>query len=144
MDNSVEWFECNGQRYGKGTIVRFSDIALHKYNNYLSNNTAATFLYRDSVYNTLYFLIKDKYSISIDNNVDYIAQIVYPVYCYKKSAVDSAIKNYQEHKKAPDVFNGMLWYILIVVFLLFCNNGIMGIIVVTIMLINWLINKYKD
>lgn len=145
MHNSVrqfDYFIYNGIAYAKGTEMKLIDAAYEKYGSMLNEKPNAIFVKQDDT--QIYCLIKGISVIMIPNDSNYIKEIIKPIYYEKPSAINSAMNNFVTKKKTPDVFDGLLWYIFIFLFLVFCNNGWIYMIIMTIIFIGWLINKYKD
>lgn len=141
---SFDYFFYNGVRYAKGTEMELTDYAYIQYGIKLNEKPCVVFISQSENSQEIYCLIKGLSCIAIPNNQDYIKRIIKPVYYHEQPAIESAINNFYTKKKTPDVFNGWLWYIFIIMFLVICKNGFLYMIIATVFFARWLINKYKD
>lgn len=139
---SFDYFVYKGVTYTKGTEMKLIDAVYEQYGIVLSTKPNVIFMNQNGT--NIYCLIKGLSIIMIPNDASYIKEIIKPIYYEKPSAINSAMNNYITKKKTPNVFDGWLWYIFIVLFLLICNNGLLYIIITTIVFAGWLVNKYKD
>ena len=141
---SFDYFYFNGVKYAKGTEIELTDYAYDKYGIKFTNKPYVVFMHQNKNCQEIYCLIKEFSYISIPNDSDHIKKIVKPMYYKEISSTESAIKNYSEKKKTPDLFDGCLWYLFIMIFLIIFKNGILYMIITTAFFIRWLINKYRD
>lgn len=141
---SFDYFLYNGIRYAKGTEIELTDYAYNQYGIKLNEKPCVIFISQNENSQEIYCLIKGLSCIAIPNNQNYIKCIIKPVRYYKQLDMESAFNNYTTKKKTPDVFNGWLWYIFIMMFLVICKNGFLYMIIATVFFARWLINKYKD
>lgn len=141
---SFDYFFYNGVRYAKGTEIELTDYAYSQYGIKSNEKPCVIFMRQNENSKELYCLIKGFSCIAIPNNHHYIKCIVKPIYYQNQPAIESAYNNYVTKKKTPDVFNGWLWFIFIMMFLVICKNGFLYMIIATIFFVCWLINKYKD
>lgn len=141
---SFDYFFYNGTRYAKGTEIELTDYAYSQYGIKLNEKPCIIFINQNKNSKEIYCLVKGLSCIAIPNNQVYIKRVVKPIYYYEQPAIESAYNNYITKKKTPDVFNGWLWFIFIMIFLLICKNGLLYMIIATVFFAHWLINKYKD
>lgn len=141
---SFDYFFYNGIIYAKGTEIELTDYAYNQYGIKSNEKPCVTFISQNENSQEIYCLVKGLSCIAIPNNAIYIKRIIKPVYYHKPPAIESAINNYATKKKTPNVFDGWLWYIFIMMFLLICKNGFLYMIIATVFFASWLINKYKD
>ena len=141
----MKYFEIGiGNTWLVRTEIELTDYAYNQYGIKPTENHCIIFINQNKNNQTLYCLVKGMSCISIPNNCCYIKNIIKPIYYYEKPALKSAIDNFTTKKKTPDVFNGWLWYIFIIMFLFICKNGLLYIMIATVIFIYWLIKKYKD
>jgi hypothetical protein len=129
--------------YATGTEIELTDYAYNQYGIKFNERPCAVFISQNENSQTIYCLIKGMSCVSIPNSSLYIKGIIKPIYCYKKPALESAIENFVTKQKTPDVFNGWLWYILIIMFLFICKNSLSYIFATTLIFVFWLIKKYQ-
>jgi hypothetical protein len=152
QNNDREYFTYNGVKYGKGTKIELTEYAVNKFNLYLlENGNVVTFV--DSICSqnliccfTERFRYDKSNWINIPPNDIYIKRIIKEesVPIAKKSDLESAITNFKEKKKSPDIFYQCVAYACIMAALLIFVNGWVLMIIATFIFINWLVNQYKD
>ena len=165
--HQVNYFMYKGVAYGVGTKVLFSD-KIHKklgWNARTPSKSERQSQYSMDTYELcernrlilrtspqtfqkglsdgcLYFNIGLEY-VAIDNPDEDIAEIVEPVYAelvsWKKQAVDNIV-NKNVH---PDIFNGVLMYIIIMLVGTIFNARFIIWIAATIIFVAWLLNEYR-
>jgi hypothetical protein len=140
----LDYFIYNGTRYVKGTEMMLTDYAYSQYGIVSIPKPCVIFIGQNENCSEIYCLVKGQTCILIPNNKTYIQRIIKPIYYSEQPAIESAVNNFVTKKKTPDIFNGMLWYIFIMMFLLFCNNGFIFMIIATVIFARWLIKKYKN
>ena len=134
------YFIYNGVKYTTGTMVKLKSPTSQD-----SNGFGVEFRRRvvDDTEHT-YCVVDGKYTMEIPNFEDSIECIVIPVLYEEISAIDSAYNNFISKKKNPDVFNGTLWYIIIMIIAVIFYDRIIIWTGATVIWFLWMINKYKD
>ena len=153
QNNYSDYFVYHGNKYKKGTKIELTEYAINKFSLFiLENGNIVTFV--RNVYgrqdliscltkrfcydknNWIYFPPDDMHIKRIIKEP--VEQIV------KKSDVESAITNFKEKKKSPDIFYQCVAYVCIMAVSVIFIHGWALMLIETIIFIKWLVNQYKD
>lgn len=141
------YFEFQGKQYATGTVVELSDMFYKSrgFGEYIKG-IPVKFLYRThSAPHILIFSVKNKCCINI-HDVElamYVKNIVYEIPYVKKSRYKIAKENWKNKDGKPDTSNGWIWYVFGMAVFFFAKNGFILMIFITLMFIDYLINKYN-
>lgn len=163
--HQVNYFIYKGVAYGAGTKVLFSD-EVHKRFGWnarmpseaekkyfmdtyeiceqqkLKLRTSPQTFRRGLSDGHLYFNINSEY-VMINNPNEDIAEIVDPVYAEIVNWQHQALDNMVNKKVHPDIFNGILIYIIVMLVGCIFNARLIIWIVATIVFVTWLLNEYR-
>ena len=143
-ERNCHWFEFNGIKYAPNTEVCLTPEAYQS--NYFKHYANQTFVFsRNSLSNTNvhYFKAKDTDLLFTIKDMNLIKEITQPVYFQPEPRLNIAIENSKKQECKPDTFNGWCWYIILMFLSVFTASAIGIMILLTIVFIDYLVDKYN-